>query len=63
VKLSRDDGFRLIIEDDGTGVPSSRPDSRGFGLASMRERAQALGGTMRVMPAAKHGARIEVWLP
>ena len=63
VSLTRADGLRLTIEDDGTGMALDSPDSPGFGLVSMRERAQALGGTMHVTAAAEHGARVEVWLP
>jgi signal transduction histidine kinase len=63
VSLARADGLRLTIEDDGTGMSADSSDTPGFGLVSMRERAQALGGDIRVTPATEQGARVEVWLP
>jgi signal transduction histidine kinase len=63
VTLARADGLRLTIEDDGTGIPMDTENGSGFGLVSMRERAQALGGTMQVAAAGERGARVEVWLP
>ena len=35
----------------------------GFGLTSMRERAEALGGALAVGAAEGGGTRIEAWLP
>jgi len=63
VRLARSDGLRLTIEDDGDGMSSDAPNGRGFGLVSMRERAQALGGRVQVSPLNDRGARVEVWLP
>ena len=66
VSLSRDDALRLSIADDGCGFDpaarSSRPDS-GFGLLSMGERAEALGGAFAVRSAPGSGTTIEVALP
>ena len=60
-------GFRdavvvMIVEDDGVGfdVLRARP---GFGLASMRERIQSLGGRVHVGPGRRAGTRLEVDLP
>ena len=63
VRLARDDCLRLTIEDDGGGLAEGEPDGRGFGIVSMRERAQALGGTVDVSPAPDRGVRVEVRLP
>lgn len=55
-----DDGVRLVIEDDGAGVPTgARP---GIGLRSMQERAAELGGTFTLEPTSP-GTRITVTLP
>jgi signal transduction histidine kinase len=63
VTLTGANGLRLTVEDDGRGISGEGTGSRGFGLVSMRERAEALGGTMRVTSAEGPGARVEVWLP
>jgi signal transduction histidine kinase len=55
-------GGRLRISDDGIGFDPERA-TRGFGLTSMRERAEALGGAFRVRSRPGHGAEIEVELP
>ena len=52
------------ISDDGVGFQTDKLYSESrrptWGLASMRERAQALGGTLRVISAPGQGCRIEV---
>jgi signal transduction histidine kinase len=63
VTLVRDEGLRLTIDDDGTGIPADAEDRGGFGLISMRERAEALGGSVHVNSTGHRGARVEVWLP
>ena len=66
VSLSRSDGVRLAIVDDGCGFDAAtrprHPDA-GFGLLSMGERAEALGGTLDVASAPGCGTTIEVVLP
>ncbi|MFN8111144.1 MAG: sensor histidine kinase [Thermoleophilia bacterium] len=66
----REDGTLLRVVDDGrgfdaeaalrprTGAPIAR-----FGLHGMRDRAQMLGGTLRVQSAAGEGTALEVFLP
>jgi signal transduction histidine kinase len=63
LRLARSDGLRLTIENDGAGLPPEGLDSPGFGLVSMRERADALGGRVRVSPGREGGVCVEVWLP
>ena len=56
----------LIIEDDGKGFSSDRSSLRGgpqFGLQTMRERAEALGGSFMIDTAPGRGTRIVVRLP
>ncbi len=56
--------LRVWTEDDGVGFnPASRPKLRTMGMASMRERAEALRGTFRVETAPGHGARVCADLP
>jgi signal transduction histidine kinase len=63
VRLSGAHGLELTIEDDGTGLADGTPGGRGFGLVSMRERAQALGGSAEITPRAEGGVRVVVILP
>jgi signal transduction histidine kinase len=63
VSLRRDNGLRLTVSDDGSGFGGEPEDGRGFGLTSMRERAEALGGRVAVVPLPGGGASIEVLLP
>ena len=58
-------GVALRVVDDGCGIAQAHSDSDhdGFGLRSMRERAAALGGYMRVAPAERGGTELEVVLP
>ncbi len=66
VHVSNGDGVRLVVRDDGVGFDSERPPREkpsGFGLVSMRERAEALGGTFRVASTPGAGTEIEVRLP
>ncbi len=51
--------LRLTIEDDGTGLQESGA-GEGVGLVSMRERANAVGGILRVDSRATGGTCIEV---
>ena len=68
IAISAGDGrVRLQVRDDGRGLPSGRAEdyeSRGhMGLAGMRERIGALGGTVRVQGAPGGGALVEVSVP
>ena len=63
VELHQADDLRLVIRDDGSGFDAAAVDGGGFGLRSMRERAEALGGALRVTSAPGEGAEIEVRVP
>ena len=52
----------LLIEDDGVGF-DIRGDSAGNGLRNMRERATAMGGTLRVTSKAGKGTRLQITFP
>jgi signal transduction histidine kinase len=58
------DGTRLEVADDGRGFdPGAAPGASHHGLANMRARIEALGGTFDVESAPGAGARIIVALP
>ena len=52
----------LTVMDFGRGFDCSRP-SRGLGMASMRQRAELLGGTLNVQTCKSGGTRIRVEIP
>jgi two-component system NarL family sensor kinase len=51
----------LRIADDGTGIPPEHGE--GVGLASMRQRAEELGGTWSLHSAGGKGTAVETSLP
>ncbi|MEV0384318.1 sensor histidine kinase [Nonomuraea sp. NPDC050643] len=53
--------LRLLISDDGKGLPDAH--RAGVGLGSMRERAAELGGICVVTGEPGAGTRVEVMLP
>lgn len=72
VRVSLESGNRsmiiMVIEDDGVGF-DTRARANSFGLTVMRERVEALGGTIEVESkparamARRHGTTIRVGLP
>ncbi len=57
---------RLVVEDDGQGFDPSRPVHEGgprFGLQTMRERAEAIGGSFAVEAQPGAGTRVLVTAP
>jgi len=63
VVLAREaDRFHLDVRDHGVGLADSG-EARGFGLASMQERARLLGGSCVVEPAPGGGTRVHAELP
>jgi signal transduction histidine kinase len=55
-----DAALTVTVTDDGHGIHS--PTHRGVGLTSMRQRAQALQGTLRV-DSGEHGTTVMATLP
>jgi signal transduction histidine kinase len=59
-------GVEVVIEDDGVGFDPDglrRSDLPRFGMATMRERAEAVGGTFEVSAVPGTGTRVVVRLP
>jgi signal transduction histidine kinase len=65
VQLSTKPALRLRVVDDGFGFDAAAAarDGYGFGLTSMRERAESLGGSFRIDSRAGIGTVVEVVLP
>jgi signal transduction histidine kinase len=61
VRTSRENGTLLMsVSDDGIGGAVVR---RGSGLAGLRDRVAALGGTLEVLSPPGRGTRVEVAIP
>ena len=56
-----DGGLRLVVRDNGGGIPA-RPDA-GAGIAGMHERALHVGGRLTVAPAAAGGTEVRLDIP
>lgn len=55
---------RVSIDDDGAGFdPLAVEDRRSFGIETMRERAEAVGGKLALRSRPGQGTRVEVELP
>ena len=60
-----DDGWRLVIEDDGKGLPAEPAKERthgGLGLVGARERVEQAGGYLDIELGRIGGVRLTAWL-
>lgn len=58
-----DDELRVDVVDGGRGRVEGTPQGAGHGIAGMRERAEAVGGTLAAGPAPEGGFRVQARLP
>src|SRR5208337_2881475 len=70
VDLSRgpDDSVQVTVSDEGAGFDPENARatgliSGGFGLFSVRERLDVIGGGMKIDSAPGRGSRVTVWIP
>jgi signal transduction histidine kinase len=55
------DAVRASVDDDGVGLGGGMPATgRGGGLTVMRERAEALGGTLAITATRPRGTRVDL---
>lgn len=63
----RDHALDVTVADDGRGVGAAGAEGQdpasGYGLVSMRERAERWGGTVRVRPCSAGGASVRAMIP
>ncbi|WP_373229031.1 sensor histidine kinase [Cohnella sp.] len=53
----------LFIEDNGSGFSGDQVRTGAYGLSTMRERAQKLGGEAEIVTKPGSGTRVRVWFP
>jgi len=64
VRLAREgDELNITVEDEGAGFDVSRSRSVGFGLMSVRERVEALGGRLEIHSEVGRGTRAHLVVP
>ncbi len=64
LQIEADGVLRVVVVDDGVGLPREAAQGTGNGLRNMHRRMQEVGGTIHVSPIRKdHGTRIEVTMP
>ena len=66
IQMSQGPGtVRLVVEDDGVGLPAKTGNSRGhsFGLAGIKERVKSMGGNVNLQSVNGRGTRLEVTVP
>jgi len=64
VAVAVSDQVRVSVADDGAGFePGSSRAASGFGLTSMRQRAEALGGRLLIASSPGAGTRLDAVLP
>ncbi|RGA00243.1 sensor histidine kinase [Microbispora triticiradicis] len=54
---------RLVVEDDGGGLPPGPREERGFGLRGMRERVRLAGGDVSLTSEPGRGTTVTVTVP
>jgi PAS domain S-box-containing protein len=57
-----EDGLRLVVSDNGRGLPESRDADAGIGLRIMQHRAEAIGAEFKVNSRPGAGVRVECHL-
>ena len=60
---ARAETIDVTITDDGSGFDTNQNNDGHFGLVTMNERAESLGGTLRIETAVNEGTRLHASFP
>ena len=58
-----DEGIRLTVEDDGSGIEARAGAAEGMGLRTMRYRASVLGGALDIASGPGRGTKVTCSVP
>jgi PAS domain S-box-containing protein len=58
IELHDHDGFKLVVRDDGRGIPANLDEGSGMGIRIMRHRAGLIGGMLQLESPPNGGARV-----
>jgi signal transduction histidine kinase len=56
-------GMRMTVTDNGSGFSTDAPEPSSYGLSSMRQRAEIIGGSLSVESRPRDGTRVRVDVP
>ncbi|WP_249673587.1 sensor histidine kinase [Pseudomonas abieticivorans] len=62
LRQGQDGVLQVQVDDDGTGLRPASTEHNHYGLSIMRERAAAIGATLRIESLQPHGTRIALSL-
>jgi signal transduction histidine kinase len=63
ITLRQDEALTAEVRDDGQGFDPRAAEERGSGLRNMRDRIEAVGGTLTIESAPGRGTRILAYVP
>jgi signal transduction histidine kinase len=62
VSVASGEDLRILVADNGRGFHPEAVE-RGFGLDSMRQRADLIGATLSISSKPRDGSRVELVMP
>ncbi len=61
--INRNNRIKILISDDGSGIPESIENSAGFGLINIRERVEYFNGIFKIDTSRKNGTLLVMDIP
>ncbi len=61
--INRNKRIKILISDDGTGIPENIEKSSGFGLINIKERVEYFNGIFKIDTSGKNGTLLVIDIP